>query len=208
MEPIAHAVEHEVEHQVDPKLNKLRWALGVNGALSVALAVVILIWPGISLYALTLGFGALATASGIVGLWAVIRGSVKEERGWLIVASLFSLAIGVAVLVWPNISALALLYVIGAYAIVFGIIMAGGAFWLPLRGEDRLLFLLTGFVSGLFGIVMFADPSDGALVVLALIAAYLLVVGVSQLVLAIGGKRIIEKRLERVFKRPEPQPSS
>jgi uncharacterized membrane protein HdeD (DUF308 family) len=204
MEPIAHAVEHEIE----PKLNKLRLALGLNGALSVALALVILIWPGISLYALTLLFGAYVTAIGLVGLWAVIRGTMKEERGWLVVASLLSIGIGIAVLVWPNISALALLYVIGAYAIANGIIMMGGAFWLPLRGEDRFLFLFTGFVSALFGIVMFANPGDGALVLLALIAAFLLVVGVSELVLAIGGKRIIEKRLERVFKRPEPQPSS
>jgi uncharacterized membrane protein HdeD (DUF308 family) len=203
MDSLAQSVE-----QTESKLSKLRWAVGINGALSVAVAVVILLWPGISLYALTILFGAMATATGLVGLWAVIRGSVKEERGWLIVSSLLGIGVGVAVLVWPNISALALLYVIGAYAIAFGIIMIGGAFWLPMRTENRLLFVLTGFVAGLFGIVMFANPGDGALVLLSLIAAYLLVVGVSQLVLAIGGKRLIEKRLQRLVKRPEPQPLS
>jgi uncharacterized membrane protein HdeD (DUF308 family) len=203
MDSLAQSVE-----QTGSKLSKLRWAVGINGALSVALAVVILIWPGISLNALTILFGAMATASGLVGLWAAIRGPVKEERGWLIVSSLLGIGVGVAVLVWPNISALALLYVIGAYAIAFGIIMIGGAFWLPMRTENRLLFVLTGFVAGLFGIVMFANPGDGALVLLSLIAAYLLVVGVSQLVLAIGGKRLIEKRFQRSLKRAEPQPLS
>jgi uncharacterized membrane protein HdeD (DUF308 family) len=120
----------------------------------------------------------------------------------------------VAVLVWPNIGALALLYIIGAYAIIFGIVMAGGAFWLPLDGTDRLLLLFTGLVSMLFGIVMFADPGDGALVVLALIAAYALVLGLSEVVLAIGGKRLVEarlnnarKELEARLKSREPQPT-
>ena len=75
-------------------------------------------------------------------------------------------------------------------------------------GEDKLLLFLSGSVSALFGIVMFANPGDGALVLLALIAAFLLVLGVTQLVFAIGGKRLVERRLQRVFKRPEPQPSS
>jgi len=105
--------------------------------------------------------------------------------------------------------------VIGAYAITFGIIQAGGAFWLPLDGADKALLLFSGFVSILFGIVMFAKPDEGALVVLALIAAFSLVVGVSELVLAIGGKRIAEARLkdltetyEHQAKGPDPQPSS
>ena len=202
------SIKQAVEQATESKLSKLRWVLGINGALSVAIAVVILIWPGISLYALTLLFGAYVTSTGLVSLWAVIRGNVKEERGWLVVSSLLSIGVGIAVLVWPSISALALLYVIGAYAVGLGIILMGGAFWLPVSGEDKLLLFLSGSVSALFGIVMFANPGDGALVLLALIAAFLLVLGVTQLVFAIGGKRLVERRLQRVFKRPEPQPSS
>jgi hypothetical protein len=52
---------------------------------------------------------------------------------------------------------------------------------------------------------MFADPGDGALVVLALIAAYSLVLGLSEVVLAIGGKRLIEARLNRARKELEAQ---
>src|SRR5262249_59075945 len=53
----------------------------------------------------------------------------------------------------------------------------GGGFWLPLSGGDRAMLILTGIVSILFGIVMFAKPGDGAIVLLALIAAYELVKG-------------------------------
>jgi uncharacterized membrane protein HdeD (DUF308 family) len=124
---------------------------------------------------------------------------VKEERGWLALWSLLSIAVGVLVFVWPNISALALLYVIGAYAVAGGIIAVGGAFWLPLDGGDSALMVLTGLVSILFGIVIFARPGTGALVVLALIAAFALVTGITELVVAIGGKRIVERRVEKAF---------
>ena len=176
---------------------ELRWALGINGALSIAFGVAILIWPGISLFALTILFGAYAAATGIVGLGAVISGTAKQGRGWLVVSSLLGIAVGVMVLAWTGISALALLYVIGAYAITLGIITIAGAFYLPVDGADSALFVLGGLASILFGIVMFARPGDGAFVLLALIAVFALVTGVSQLVAAIGGKRLLERGVAR-----------
>jgi uncharacterized membrane protein HdeD (DUF308 family) len=59
-------------------INKVRWALGVSGALSIAFAVVILIWPDISLYALVLLFGAYSLATGVIMLGTAIGGRVKE----------------------------------------------------------------------------------------------------------------------------------
>jgi uncharacterized membrane protein HdeD (DUF308 family) len=205
METIAERVSQLAEADI----KRVRWALGINGVLSVALGVVILIWPGISLFALTILFGAFTLATGVVGIGAAISGPMKEGRGWLVVSSLLSIGVGIVVLVWPSISALALLYVIGAYAIALGIITVGGAFWLPLTGGDAALMALWGFLAIIFGIVMFAKPGDGALVLLALIAAFALVRGVSELVVAIGGKRLMEHDLKRaVAKRAEPQPTS
>jgi len=189
------------------QLTKLRWALGLNGALSIAFGVVILAWPGISLFALTILFGAYALAGGVVGLGAAFSGASGGERGWLVASSLLGIAIGVIVLAWPDISALALLYVIGAYAVALGIIAVGGAFWLPIDGGDTVLMILSGLVSILFGIVIFARPGAGALVVLALIAAFALVTGITQLIVAIGGQRLVESRVRRAFA-PKPQPSS
>jgi uncharacterized membrane protein HdeD (DUF308 family) len=191
----------------DSDIKRIRWALGINGALSVAFAVAILVWPDISLYALVLLFGAFSLANGIVMLGTAIFGKVNEGRGWLVLAGLAGIAVGVLVFLYTDMSALALLYVIGAYAIVLGIIGASGAFWLPLSGGDRALLLLTGLVSIVFGIVMFAKPGDGALILLALIAAFALVRGIAELVVAIGGQRLVEREFKRAFE-PKPQPTS
>jgi uncharacterized membrane protein HdeD (DUF308 family) len=189
------------------ELTRMRWALGFNGVLWLAFGIVILAWPGISLFALTILFGAFSFATGIVQVGSAMSGAGQGERGWLVVSGLLGIAVGVMVLLWPNISALALLYVIGAYAIVYGVTAIGGAFWLPVESADSLLILLMGALAIVFGIVIFAMPGTGALVTLALIAAFALVVGISELAVAIGGKRIIEHDLSRFFA-PKPQPSS
>jgi uncharacterized membrane protein HdeD (DUF308 family) len=188
------------------QVTKMRWVVGVNGLLSVAFGVAVLIWPDISLFALTILFGVYALATGVVGLIGSFGGTARSERGWLIFSSLLGIVTGVLVLVWPSISELALLYVIGAYAVAFGILAVAGAFYLPLDGTDTALMALTGLASILFGIVMFAKPGDGALVLLALIGAYALVTGIAQLIVAIGGERLLKRSMKRAIA-PTPQPS-
>jgi uncharacterized membrane protein HdeD (DUF308 family) len=192
-------VAADVKKQVGTQIKRARWALGLTGALSVVYGIVILVWPDISLYSLVILFGAFAFARGVVGLGMALGGPIREGRGWLALSSLAGITVGVLTFFWTDMSALALLYVIGAYAITLGIIAVGGAFWLPLDDADRVVLGLTGFVGILFGIVMFAKPGDGALALLALISAYALITGVAELTAAIGGKRILERRLHRAF---------
>jgi uncharacterized membrane protein HdeD (DUF308 family) len=187
----------QFKQRVETQITKARWALGINGALAVAVGVLIIIWPNISLFSLVIVFGAFSLARGIIGLGAAISSPVREGRGWLVLSSLASIAVGVVVFFWTNMSALALLYVIGAYAVLLGIFAIWGAFSAPLDREDSIVLGLTGVVSILFGIVMFAEPGAGALVLLALIAAYMLVIGAAELTVAIGGKRLLNDQLKR-----------
>ena len=194
------------------QITKMRWALGLRGVLSIAVGVLILVWPGISLFALTILVGAYALASGIVEIGFAFTSEAKGERGWLVFSGLVGIAFGVMVLAWPGISSLALLYVIGAYAIVIGILAVAAAFRLPLDGRDTALMILSGLVAILFGIVMFARPGAGAVATLALIAAFALVTGVNELVVAIGGEQLLVRKAKKLLT-PErtpkrtPQPS-
>jgi uncharacterized membrane protein HdeD (DUF308 family) len=182
------------------QVSKMRWAIGLHGLLSVVFGVVILAWPGISVYALTIVFGAFALATGLMQFFSAFQAEGKE-RGWLIVNGLVGIAVGVVVFAWPDISALALLYVIGAYAVAIGILLVVASFRLPLDGRDTALMILTGLVAIVFGIVIFAKPGAGALAVLALIAAFALVTGISELVVAIGGDKLVERKAKKTFAR-------
>jgi uncharacterized membrane protein HdeD (DUF308 family) len=197
----------QAQQAVGTQMKKLRWALGLNGALSIVLGVVIIVWPNISLFSLVIVFGAYALVRGVFGLVAAIATPIPQGRGWLVVSSLAGFVVGVLVFLQTGMSALALLYVIGAYAITLGIIAIGGGFWLPLDNGDRVLLTLTGFVSILFGIVMFAKPGDGALALLALIAAYALTFGLIELAVAIGGEKVIKRGLQPLSTATRPQAS-
>jgi uncharacterized membrane protein HdeD (DUF308 family) len=192
------------------QITKMRWVLGLHGLASVVFGVMILAWPGISVYALTILFGAYTLATGIVEFGTAFTAQGREERGWLILRGLLGITVGVLVFAWPDISALALLYVIGAYAVAFGILCVGASFRLPLEGRDTASMILTGLVAIVFGIVMFAEPGTGALAVLGLIAAFALVTGLSELVVAVAGEKLLERKVKtfasrhQSLKTPEP----
>jgi len=194
---------------VRTQITKMRWMLGLHGLASVVFGVMILAWPGISVYALTIVFGAYTLATGIVELGTAFTDVGREARGWLILRGLLGIIVGVLVFAWPSISALALLYVIGAYAVALGILFVVASFRLPLDRSDKASMILTGSVPIVFGIVIFAKPGAGALAVLALIAAFALATGISELVVAIGGGKLLERKAKQTFSQPRstPQPS-
>jgi uncharacterized membrane protein HdeD (DUF308 family) len=174
-------------------------ATALRGALAIAFAVVILIWPNIGLSALIALFGAYALVSGaatIVGAFSVpIRGG---RRVWLVIEGLLGVGVGVVVFVWPDLSALGLLYAIGAWAITLGIFEIVLAFVLPLSGGRALLVVLGGLLSVAFGVIMFAHPGAGAVALLALIAAFALVTGAVQIAVALELRRVAAELEHRV----------
>jgi uncharacterized membrane protein HdeD (DUF308 family) len=193
------------------QVTKMRWVLGLHGLASVVFGVMILAWPDISVYALTIVFGAYTFATGIFEFGTAFTAQGREERGWLILRGLLGMTVGVLVFAWPGSSALALLYVIGAYAVGLGVLAVVASFRLPLDGHDRVSMILTGFVAILFGIVIFAKPGAGALAVLALIAAFALVTGIGELFVAIGGQKVLERTVKTFASRRQsletPEPS-
>ena len=171
----------------------------MRGALAIVFAVVILIWPSIGLGTLIALFGAFALVSGIatiVGAFSLpIRGG---QRAWLVFEGLLGVAVGVVVFVWPDLSALGLLYAIAAWAIAMGVFEIALAFVLPLSGGRSLLVALGGLLSVAFGVIMFAHPGAGAVALLALVAAFALVSGVMQIAFALELRRVVAGLEQRV----------
>ena len=129
----------------------------LRGALAIAFAVVILIWPSIGLTALIALFGAFALVSGIATIAGAFNLPIRGgQRAWLVFEGLLGIAVGVVVFVWPDLSALGLLYAIAAWAIAMGVFEIALAFVLPLSGGRSLLAVLGGLLSVAFGVIMFA----------------------------------------------------
>jgi uncharacterized membrane protein HdeD (DUF308 family) len=179
----------------------------LRGVLAIAFAVVILIWPSIGLTALIALFGAFALVSGVGTIAGAIRIPMeRRQRIWLVIDGLLGVAVGIVVFIWPGLSALGLLYAIAASAIAIGIFEIGLAFELPLGGQRALLLGLGGLLSIVFGVIMFAEPGAGAVALLALIAAFALVTGITRIAFAIELRRVLGELEHGLRPRPKAMP--
>jgi uncharacterized membrane protein HdeD (DUF308 family) len=116
---------------------------------------------------------------GVFNIVAAARGGTADLPGWvLLLEGLVSVAAGVATVVLPGLTALALMYVIAGWAIVTGVLEIVAAVRLRrwIVGEWRLA--LSGVLSVVFGLLTAIAPGAGALALVLWIGAYATVFGV------------------------------
>jgi uncharacterized membrane protein HdeD (DUF308 family) len=101
-----------------------RWGWYVfEGLVSIALGVIALAYPAITLLALVLLIGIRAIVMGVVELVAAFSWEGGDHRWMLGLTGVLSIMLGILLLGAPATGGLALLWVIGIYAIVFGIML-------------------------------------------------------------------------------------
>jgi uncharacterized membrane protein HdeD (DUF308 family) len=107
-----------------------RWWLAIVGLLGIAAGIVTFAWPGITALVLLLFIAGWAIAMGIFEIVGAIRLRKEiDNEWWLIASGVLSVLFGLVLIVQPQTGALALLFVIGAFAILHGITLV----WLSLR---------------------------------------------------------------------------
>jgi uncharacterized membrane protein HdeD (DUF308 family) len=181
----------------------------LRGVLAIAFAVVILVWPSIGLSVLIALFGAFALVSGV----ATVAGASNlplggGQRWWLVFEGLLGVAVGVVVFIWPDLSALGLLYAIAAWAIAMGIFEMAVAFVFPFSGKWSLLAVLGGLLSIAFGVTMLAHPGAGAVALLGLVAAFASVTGAMQIAFALELRRVAGELEPRARPRTTAKPAT
>src|SRR5262249_36058957 len=97
------------------------WVFLIRGLIGILFGVVTFFEPGISLAALVLLFGAYAFADGIFAIVSAIRRHTGSEPWWLLtLEGIAGIAAGLMTLLWPGLTAVFLLYLIAAWALVTG----------------------------------------------------------------------------------------
>jgi len=163
----------------------LDWrSVGLRGLAAVAFGILILAWPDLTVLTLVFLFGVFVLVDGFAHLIAAFRGEGQGRRGWLIFEGLVAVGAGVITLVWPDITTLALLYIIGAWAVIMGVVRIVLAVELRKQIPNEWLLGISGALSVIFGIILFVAPVSGALAITWLIGFYALFVGFLLLALA------------------------
>jgi len=176
----------EVAGEGERMLARAWKTIAANGVAAILFGFVLVLWPDIGLTTIVAVVAVYALVRGVLsGLAAFLAPLPQTERGWLILEAVAGTAIGIALLVWNDISAKALLYVVAAWAIGIGVLTLAAAFQAPLNAAGRLLLALNGLVAAAFGAVMFIEPDVGAVAIVALIAAFMIVIGIMQVGFAV-----------------------
>jgi uncharacterized membrane protein HdeD (DUF308 family) len=158
------------------------WVIAVRGVIAILFGLVALVYPGITLTALVFLFGIYALMDGGLALFVGLAPNVPG-RFWYVLEGLFGIAAGILAFVYPGVAGLALVYIVGFWAILTGVTEIVAGFELPVS-RDWLL-ALAGLASVVFGVLVFISPGSGALAIVWLIGIYALIFGVTLVAFAI-----------------------
>jgi uncharacterized membrane protein HdeD (DUF308 family) len=168
------------------------WALAVRGVAAVVFGILAFVWPGLTLGLLVLLFGVFALVNGVLAIISAVRS--KGEQVWtLLLEGVVGILAGLAVLVWPGLTALVLLYFIAGWAILTGALEVASAIRLRAVIDNEWSSLLGGVLSIVFGAILLAAPAAGALALVWIIAVYAVLYGITLFGLAWRVREIEEK---------------
>lgn len=159
------------------------WVVVLRGVLAVLFGVLAFLWPGITIAALVLLFGAYAVVDGLFSLIAAFRPAPGESRWLLALLGVLSLVAGLFVLAQPAISSVVLLYVVAVWAVASGIVAIVAAIALRKMISGEWLLALSGVLSILLGLFLLSRPAAGMLGLVWAVALYAVAVGITLVVL-------------------------
>ncbi len=163
---------------LESRARQAGWAMALRGVVAVIFGIIALRNPNAAAGAFVVVFAIYAFADGLRNfVLAGGLGRAGRSWGWYLFEGIASIALGIVALAYPSATLLALVLLVGLRAVVLGIFELGAAFsWEQF--DSRWLLGLTGVLSIILGVVLFASPVAGGLALLWTIGVYAIVFGV------------------------------
>ena len=115
---------------------------------------------------------------GVAVVTAIQERELLYRWGWVLFEGILSMLVGIIAFANPAVTALVLLYLIAAWAIVTGVMEIAAAFAIREFVSREWVLALAGIVSIAFGIILFLHPGAGILSILWLVGIYGIVFGI------------------------------
>ena len=162
------------------------WALALRGAVAILFGLAALLRPDIALEALILLFGAYALVDGVFAIVGVFGGTRGGTPRWLLVIEgIAGILAGLIAFVLPGLTAILLLYLIAAWAVITGISEIATAMRLRQEITGEWALIIGGALSIIFGVILAViGPVAGLLSLVWLIGVYALAFGILMLITA------------------------
>ena len=106
-----------------------RWWLAIGGLLGIAAGVLTFLMPGLTAIVLLYFIAGWAIATGVLQIIGAIKLRKEIDNEWLLIlGGILSVLFGVAMIAAPGAGALALITVIGIYAMIVGALLVALSF--------------------------------------------------------------------------------
>jgi len=161
-----------------------------RGLLAIAIGIVSVAWPDITVGAFVILFAVFAFLTAVNDAIVAFSSSrAGPVVGYLLLA-LLSVAAGIIALIWPGITAYVLVIWVAAWALVTGIIQAAMSFRHGEAAGERALWAITGLVSIALGLVLLIRPDIGAVSLATVFGLFSIFYGVAAVVLSFQARSV------------------
>jgi len=173
------------------------WILLLRGLLAIALGLMVFTRPAITLSAVVLGFSAYCISEGAASLFPVITGRVDAEHSWFVVLEgIIGITVGIIMFRTPGITGTVLMFFVAVWALATGAIRVVEGVQLRKQITGKVWLILGGLASIAFAILVLMRPLAGALALIRLLGAYALILGLTEVMLAVELRS--RRRIERM----------
>jgi uncharacterized membrane protein HdeD (DUF308 family) len=138
------------------------WAIALRGLLGIVAGIFAFVMPLPTMIAMVWLFGAYAFLDGLFNLVSVWRQG--RARPWWAMAleGVLGLGAGIMSFIWPGITALALVYLVAAWAFATGVLEIVAAVRLRKEIKGEWMLALSGVLSLTLGVLFAIAPDAGA----------------------------------------------
>lgn len=168
------------------------WSFVLRGFLAMLFGILAFLVPRMALFTLVFLFALWAIFGGVLSIAAAVQKTAPRVGAWwaLLVSGAVGVLAGILALAMPGVTAMTLLFVIAAWALVTGVLEIAAAVRLRKEIEGEWLMVLTGALAVACGLLLMLFPGAGALAMVLWIGAYAIVLGVALVALGVKLRRI------------------
>jgi len=154
------------------------WALVLRGSLAVLLGILALLFPIHTVRVLFILVGIFLILDGVIMAGSSLSHRSRVSAWWIFfVEGVLGFMIGIFALLRPETAAAVLVFLVGLWAIITGILEIAAGFRLRAAVQGEWLLIAGGVLSFIFGLIMVFVPSTAVVAILWLVALYFILFG-------------------------------